>query len=66
MLHFLNSTGNMMLPVLTTLKDQDLLSKGGRPIETGNNMLPVLPTLRELGIEKVESQRWQRIAAILV
>jgi ParB family chromosome partitioning protein len=49
---------------IADMKEQDLLSKGGRPTETGNKVLPVLPTLKELGVEKVESQRWQRIAAI--
>jgi len=49
---------------IADMKAQDLLSKGGRPTENGNNVLPVLPTLRELGVEKVESQRWQKKAAI--
>jgi hypothetical protein len=36
---------------------------GGRPGKTGNAVLPV-STLKELGIEKIESHRWQREASI--
>jgi ParB family chromosome partitioning protein len=52
---------------IADMKAQDLLSKGGSTTHvnsTGNNLLPVLPTLKELGVEKIESQRWQRIASI--
>jgi ParB family chromosome partitioning protein len=49
---------------LADMKEQDLLSKGGRPTETKDIMSPVLPTLRELGVEPQESKRWQKIAAI--
>lgn len=49
---------------IADMKEADLLSKGGRPSETGNNVLPVNPTLKELGVAKIESYRWQKIAAI--
>lgn len=39
--------------------------KGGRPSKTSNTMLPVsTPTLEDLGIDKMESSRMQKIAAI--
>jgi hypothetical protein len=38
---------------------------GGRPLETGNSVLPVSsPTLEELGINKIDSSRWQAVAAV--
>lgn len=39
-------------------------NEGGRPAETGNAMLPVSepPTLADLGIERMQSSRWQMIA----
>ncbi len=39
-------------------------NKGGRPDETGNIVLPVSPSLKELGIDKMQSSRWQRIASV--
>ena len=39
--------------------------EGGRPQKTGNTMLPVSsPKLKDLGIDKMESVRWQKIAGI--
>jgi hypothetical protein len=38
-------------------------SGGGRPSKTGNTMLQV-STLKDLGIERIESHRWQREASI--
>ena len=41
---------------------RDLLPhKGGRPAKNGNRLIPLL---RELGITKMESSRWQRLASI--
>jgi hypothetical protein len=41
-------------------------AKGGRPSsKTGNSLLPVSTTYKELGIEKMEASRWQKIAEIL-
>lgn len=37
---------------------------GGRPLKTGSIMEPVIPTLDEIGVDKKESHRWQRIADI--
>jgi len=39
-------------------------NEGGRPIETSNTMLQVSPTLEELGIERMQSSRWQQIASL--
>lgn len=40
-------------------------ASGGQPYQsTGNTMLPVEPTLAELGIEKMQSHRWQTIASL--
>jgi N6-adenosine-specific RNA methylase IME4 len=39
-------------------------NKGGRPDETGNIVLPVSPSLKDLGIDKMQSSRWQRIASL--
>jgi N6-adenosine-specific RNA methylase IME4 len=49
---------------LAYMKEEGILSKGGRPTETSNNMLPVSPTLQSLGVEKIESHRWQSLASI--
>jgi ParB family chromosome partitioning protein len=39
--------------------------KGGRPIETSNSALPVsVPSLDDLGIDKMQSSRWQREAKV--
>lgn len=47
---------------------QDMKKKGilsvGRPKENSNNLLPLSPTLKSIGVEKIESQRWQRFAGI--
>jgi N6-adenosine-specific RNA methylase IME4 len=45
---------------LKEMKEQEQLSRGAAD-KRGNNMLP---RLNDLGIEKIESQRWQRIASI--
>ena len=37
------------------------LSKGGRPGKTGNTLLPVL---KDLGVEKIQSSRWQGVSEI--
>lgn len=49
------------------MKQQDQLSKGGRPQKSDNREQDITsnkPTLKELGVEKIESQRWQRIAGV--
>ena len=38
--------------------------KGGNPALTSNNVLPVAPSLKDMGIEKMESARWQKAAHI--
>lgn len=39
--------------------------KGGRPSETSNSVLPVsVPSLDDLGIDKMQSSRWQREAKV--
>lgn len=42
------------------------MNEGGRPSETSNVMLPVIdtPTLADLGIERMQSSRWQTIASL--
>ena len=38
-------------------------ASGGQPYQsTSNNLLPVELTLADLGIEKIQSSRWQQIA----
>ncbi len=45
------------------MKEEGLLASG-RPKENSNNVLPLSPTLKSIGVDKIESQRWQRMASI--
>jgi hypothetical protein len=47
------------------MKAQDRLSKGGRPQKSDNQRQDVTG-YQEMGIEKMESLRWQRIAEMLL
>jgi len=38
--------------------------RGGRPIETGSIVEPVSSSLADIGIDKKQSHRWQRMAGI--
>ena len=53
---------------IAEMKEQNLLSKGGGDQKSDHRLQDVSgdkPTLRELGVEKIESHRWQRLAQIL-
>lgn len=39
-------------------------AEGGRPTETSNTVLHVSPTLADLGIERMQSSRWQMVASL--
>jgi hypothetical protein len=52
---------------LADMKEQDLFSKGGgdqKSDHRGQGVPGDKPTLKELGVERKESERWQRIAGI--
>ena len=49
--------------ILAEMKEQDLLAKNQYE-SAGNTLLPAKSTLKDLGVEKIESQRWQKIADI--
>ena len=52
---------------IAEMKEQNLLSKGGGDQKSDHRLQDVTsdkPTLRELGVEKIESRRTQRLASI--